>query len=97
MGMAPSADVGDRCGLFQPSHGTGPDIAGQGIANPVGSILSASLMLRYSLGLTEEAAAIERAVETVLNQGCATPDIATQGAQRVSTVEMGRRIAEAVG
>ena len=104
MGLLPSASLSDvpvsgrrTAGFYEPIHGTAPDIAGQGIANPVGSILSAALMLRYSLGLTEEAAAIERAVETVLNQGCATPDIATQGAQRVSTVEMGRRIAEAVG
>ena len=103
MGLLPSASLsgvpveGRRTtGFYEPIHGTAPDIAGQGIANPVGSILSTALMFRYSLGLTEEAAAVELAVETVLNQGCRTPDIAAPGAQRVSTVEMGRRIVEAI-
>ena len=103
MGLLPSASLADvpvpgrrTQGFYEPIHGTAPDIAGQGIANPVGSILSAALMLRYSLGLTEEAAAIERAVEDALAGGLATPDVATESSQRVSTVEMGRRIAAAV-
>ena len=100
MGLLPSASLsgvpveGRTTGFYEPIHGTAPDIAGQGIANPVGSILSVALMLRYSLGLTEEAAGVERAVETVLDQGYRTPDIAAEGTQQVSTVEMGRRIVE---
>ena len=103
MGLLPSASLSDVPvagrripGFYEPIHGTAPDIAGKGIANPVGSILSVALMLRYSLGLTEEAAAVERAVEQVLDQGCRTPDIAAPGAPRVSTAEMGDRVKEAV-
>ena len=83
MGLLPSASLsgvpvaGARTpGFYEPIHGTAPDIAGRGIANPCGSILSAALMLRYSLGLTEAAAALERAVQTVLEQGHRTADIA---------------------
>ena len=104
MGLLPSASLSDvpvagrrTQGFYEPIHGTAPDIAGQGIANPVGSILSVALMLRYSLGLTEEAAGVERAVEQVLDQGYRTPDIAAEGSQRVSTTEMGDRIAAALG
>jgi 3-isopropylmalate dehydrogenase len=104
MGLLPSASLSDvpvagrrTQGFYEPIHGTAPDIAGQGIANPVGSILSVALMLRYSLGLTEEAAGVERAVEQVLVQGSRTPDIAAEGSQRVSTTEMGDRIAAALG
>ena len=104
MGLLPSASLsgtpqaGARTpGFYEPIHGTAPDIAGRGIANPCGSILSAALMLRYSLGLTEEAAAVERAVESVLEQGVRTADIAGAGEQAVSTVEMGDRIVEAIG
>ena len=103
MGLLPSASLSDvpvagkrTPGFYEPIHGTAPDIAGQGIANPVGSILSVALMLRYSLGLTEEAAGIERAVETVLDQGYRTPDIAADGAENTSTTEMGRRIVAAL-
>jgi 3-isopropylmalate dehydrogenase len=103
MGLLPSASLsavpvaGRRTsGFYEPIHGTAPDIAGKGIANPVGSILSVALMLRYSLGLTEEAAGVERAVERVLDQGYRTPDIAVAGAQKVSTVEMGDCIRDAL-
>ena len=103
MGLLPSASLSDvpvagrrTRGFYEPIHGTAPDIAGKGIANPVGSILSVALMLRYSLGLTEEAASIERAVEVALDQGYRTPDIATEGAQKVSTIEMGQRIIDAL-
>ena len=103
MGLLPSASLSDvpvagkrTPGFYEPIHGTAPDIAGQGIANPVGSILSVALMLRYSLGLTEEAASVERAVETVLDQGYRTPDIAADGVEKTSTTEMGRRIVGAL-
>lgn len=103
MGLLPSASLSDvpvagrrTPGFYEPIHGTAPDIAGKGIANPVGSILSAALMLRYSLGLTEEAASVERAVEQVLDEGHRTPDIAAPGTNKVSTTEMGDRIAGAL-
>ena len=83
-------------GMYEPIHGTAPDIAGQGIANPIGSILSAAMMVRYSLGLTEEAAAVERAVEQVLGQNVRTADISVAGAETVGTVEMGDRIVAAI-
>ena len=104
MGLLPSASLsgtpqaGARTpGFYEPIHGTAPDIAGRGIANPCGSILSAALMLRYSLGLTEEAAAVERAVESVLEQGVRTADIAGAGEKAVGTEEMGDLIAGAIG
>lgn len=103
MGLLPSASLSDvpvagrrTRGFYEPIHGTAPDIAGKGIANPVGSILSVALMLRYSLGLTEEAASIERAVEVALDQGYRTPDIATKVEQTVSTNEMGQRITDSL-
>ena len=83
-------------GMYEPIHGTAPDIAGQGIANPIGSILSVAMMVRYSLGLTEEAAAVERAVEQVLGQNVRTADISVAGAESVGTVEMGDRIVAAI-
>lgn len=103
MGMLPSASLGRRRangtgqGLYEPIHGTAPDIAGQGKANPVAMILSTALMLRYSCNLTTEAAAIEQAVDQVLAEGYRTPDIAREGTTTVSTAEMGERIAGAVG
>jgi 3-isopropylmalate dehydrogenase len=76
MGMLPSASLGDGGpGLYEPIHGSAPDIAGRGIANPVGTILSAAFMLRYSLGLEAEAAAIERAVHATITAGIHTPDL----------------------
>ncbi|MBM12752.1 MAG: 3-isopropylmalate dehydrogenase [Chloroflexi bacterium] len=103
MGLLPSASLagvpvaGMRSGgLYEPIHGTAPDIAGKGIANPTGSILSVALMVRYSLGLTEEGAAIELAVDQVLGQNVRTADIVTEGTQQVSTVEMGDRVVAAI-
>lgn len=103
MGLLPSASLAEvpvegkrALGLYEPIHGTAPDIAGQGMANPVAAILSASLMMRYSLGLTEEAAAVEKAVDQALRDGLRTPDIASKGEKTVSTLEMGDRIAGAV-
>jgi 3-isopropylmalate dehydrogenase len=104
VGLLPSASLSDvpvagrpTKGFYEPIHGTAPDIAGKGIANPIGSILSVALMLRYSLGLTEEAASVERAVEAVLDSGCRTPDIAAAGSPRFTTAVMGERIAAALG
>ncbi len=80
MGLLPSASLGEgRVGLYEPIHGSAPDIAGRGIANPVGAILSAALLLRHSLGLEEEAACIERAVDEALGAGVFTADLAPEG------------------
>ena len=102
MGVLPSASLAGvpvagrpSKGLYEPIHGTAPDIAGQGVANPIGSILSVALMLRYSLGLTEEAAAVELAVEQALAANHRTADIAGGGGA-VSTLEMGDRIVAAL-
>ena len=101
MGLLPSASLaqvprsvaGERTpGLYEPIHGTAPDIAGKGIANPLASILSVALMARYSLGLTEEAACVERAVEQALADNYRTADIAPPGTTPVSTEEMGDRV-----
>jgi 3-isopropylmalate dehydrogenase len=76
LGLSPSASLGDgKAGLYEPIHGSAPDIAGQGIANPIGTILSAALLLRHSLGLVDEAAAVEAAVDRVLSEGPRTRDI----------------------
>ena len=97
MGLLPSASLGDAGpGLYEPIHGSAPDIAGTGAANPLASILSAAMALRHSLGLTEQAEAIERAVDTVLNAGLRTADIA-QGASWLTTSQMGDAVAESLG
>ncbi len=83
-------------GMYEPIHGTAPDIAGKGMANPIATVLSVALMMRYSLGLTEEAAAVERAVEQVLSSGLRTPDVAGAGGRQVGTLEMGDALAAAV-
>lgn len=89
MGMLPSASLGDsRRGLYEPIHGSAPDIAGRGIANPCGAIASAALLLRYSLGLEQEAAAIETAISKAIAAGARTADIAAPGETRISTAEM---------
>ena len=103
MGMLPSASLaglpkmGGRgrrpVSLYEPIHGTAPDIAGQGIANPIGTILSMALLLRYSLSLEDEARAVEQSVDGVLAEGYRTPDIASDGGERVKTPEMGDIIA----
>ena len=97
IGMLPSAslDVNNK-GLYEPSHGSAPDIAGKGIANPLATILSAAMMLRYSLGKEEQAQRIENAVQKVLSQGYRTADIYTPGTQKVGTVEMGKAVLSAL-
>jgi len=94
MGMLPSASLAEgTLGLYEPIHGSAPDIAGKGIANPIGAILSAALLLRHSLKLEQEAAAVEGAVESVLADGYRTGDIAQPGGETVSTTVMGEMIA----
>ncbi len=98
LGMLPSASLGEgRLGLYEPVHGSAPDIAGRGIANPVGAILSAAMLLRHSLGLEAEAARVEAAVAAVLDEGLRTADLAPSGHAAVSTAEMGRAIAARTG
>lgn len=87
LGLLPSASLGEgSVGMYEPIHGSAPDIAGQGIANPYGTILSAALLLRYSLGLSQEAACIEAAVDSALDAGVFTADLASEGSA-VSTRE----------
>ncbi len=89
MGMLPSASLGDSArGLYEPIHGSAPDIAGRGIANPCAAIASAALLLRHSLGLEEEAAAVESAIESAISAGARTADIVGKGADPISTDEM---------
>ncbi len=97
IGMLPSSSMGDgKQGLYEPIHGSAPDIAGQGLANPIATILSAAMMLRYSFDLAEEALLIEKAVDQVLKAGYRTKDIYREGSEDilVSTVEMGKKIRE---
>lgn len=96
IGLLPSASLGDGTGLYEPIHGSAPDIAGQGIANPTGTILSAAMMFRYSLHNPEAAAAIEAAVDAVYAAGYRTPDLCGEGLQQVSTAQMGHLVAQAV-
>jgi 3-isopropylmalate dehydrogenase len=97
IGMLPSASLDkDGKGLYEPCHGSAPDIAGQGVANPLATILSAAMMLRYSLNAPEVAEAIEAAVSNVLDQGLRTPDIYTEGSRKVSTSEMGDAVVSAL-
>jgi 3-isopropylmalate dehydrogenase len=98
IGMLPSAslDVNNK-GLYEPSHGSAPDIAGKGIANPLATILSAAMMLRFSLGKAEQADRIENAVKKVLAQGLRTPDIHEEGTTRVGTEQMGDAVVNALG
>jgi 3-isopropylmalate dehydrogenase len=96
MGMLPSASIGGRVGLYEPVHGTAPDIAGQGIANPIAAVLSAAMLLRYSLNMGPEADRIEAAVRRVLEQGHRTRDIAVRGDKALGTREMGDLIVSGV-
>ncbi len=97
IGMLPSASLdADRKGLYEPIHGSAPDIAGRGIANPLATILSVAMMLRYSLDEPELAARIERAVEQVLDDGLRTPDILSPGATEVGTEAMGDAVVAAL-
>ena len=99
LGMLPSATIGGKVNLYEPVHGSAPDIAGKGLANPLGAILTGALILRHSGGLEAEAAAIEASVRKVLEQGCRTPDLARsnpQGFAVLSTTEMGAKVRETV-
>ncbi len=93
LGMLPSASLGEKTAMYEPSHGSAPDIAGKGIANPLATILSAAMMLRHSFGMTEEAALVEKAVRMVLKEGFRTEDIRQEGAIVVGTREMGELVA----
>ena len=97
IGMLPSASLDkNNKGLYEPSHGSAPDIAGKGVANPLATILSAAMMLRYSLGKAEQADRIEQAVQKVLAQGFRTGDIKTEGCKLVGTREMGEAVLKAL-
>ena len=97
IGMLPSASLNaSNQGLYEPSHGSAPDIAGKGIANPLATILSAAMMLRFSLGQEAAAQRIESAVKAVLDQGLRTADIFSEGTTRVSTAEMGAAVVKAL-
>jgi 3-isopropylmalate dehydrogenase len=97
IGMLPSASLNERnFGLYEPSHGSAPDIAGKGVANPLATILSAAMMLRYSLGKPEQADRIEAAVQRVLAQGLRTADIWSQGTTQVGTEAMGDAVVAAL-
>lgn len=96
MGLLPSASLGTPGpGLYEPIHGSAPDIAGKGVANPLATILAAAMLLRYSLSLEQEAAAVEAAVNAVLDAGYRTRDIAA-GRSSIGTVEMGSRVVDAL-
>ena len=97
IGMLPSASLNEtRFGLYEPSHGSAPDIAGQDIANPLATILSAAMMLRYSLDQDKAAEAVERAVRQVLRDGYRTEDIWSEGTEKVGTARMGGLVAQRV-
>jgi 3-isopropylmalate dehydrogenase len=99
LGMLPSATIGGKVNLFEPVHGSAPDIAGKGLANPLGAILTGALILRHSGGLEAEAAAIETAVRKVREDGFRTPDLARsnpQGFTVLATTEMGAKVRETV-
>ena len=97
LGMLPSATIGGKVNLYEPVHGSAPDIAGQGKANPLGAILTAAMLLRHSAALEEDALAIEAAVDKVLAAGHRTADIARgNAAANVTTHEMGKLVHEAL-
>ena len=97
IGMLPSASLNaDGVGMYEPIHGSAPDIAGQGVANPLATILSVAMMLRYSLGRLDLAERIEGAVDQVLDQGIRTPDIHTPDCREVGTIAMGDAVIEAL-
>jgi len=97
IGMLPSASLNkDNFGLYEPSHGSAPDIAGKGVANPLATILSAAMMLRFSLNQAPAASLVEQAVQQVLSNGLRTADIYSSGTQKVSTSEMGEAVAKAL-
>lgn len=98
IGMLPSASMNEgKFGMYEPSHGSAPDIAGRDVANPIATVLSAAMMLRYSLDLDQEAAAVEKAVQAVLQAGYRTSDIMSEGCEQVGTARMGSLICEQLG
>jgi 3-isopropylmalate dehydrogenase len=96
LGLLPSASLGDGAGLYEPVHGSAPDIAGRDIANPIGAIASAAMLLRHSCALDAEARAIEAAIEAALGDGLRTRDVADKGQAAVGTREMAEAVAERV-
>ena len=93
MGLLPSASLGDsKCGLYEPIHGSAPDIAGKNMANPIGMIASVGMMLAYSFDCIQEAQAIEQAIQHTLDQGFRTKDIEATGTTLIGTKEMGDKI-----
>ena len=101
MGNLPSASLGEDLnqygkprGMYEPIHGSAPDIAGQGIANPIGAILSTAMLLRHSLGLEDAAVMVENAVDSALNAGYRTADLATAGEKSLNTSEMVKAIVD---
>ncbi len=97
IGMLPSASLNaEGKGMYEPIHGSAPDIAGQGTANPLATILSVAMMLRYTLGMPDEAACVEAAVGAVLDQGLRTPDLHSEGTEKVGTVQMGDAVVAAL-
>lgn len=97
IGMLPSASLSGKKGMYEPVHGSAPDIAGQGKANPIATILSVAMMLQYTFDAQEAASDIENAVSKALDEGYRTPDIHSEGAKLIGTSEMGDKIAEAIG
>ena len=96
LGLLPSASIGEGAGLFEPVHGSAPDIAGRGIANPLGAIASAALLLRYGLGLPQAADVVDQAVNAVLAAGVRTADLARRGEPVLGTREVGEEVARLV-
>ena len=97
IGMLSSASLNEsKFGMYEPSHGSAPDIAGQDIANPIATILSAAMMLRYSFDLDKEADAVEKAVQKALTDGYRTSDIWSEGCEKVGTTKMGDLVAAAI-
>jgi 3-isopropylmalate dehydrogenase len=96
LGLLASASIGGPVGVYEPVHGSAPDIAGKGIANPLGAILSAAMLLRHSFQLEREAACIESAVTDVLNRGYRTSDLTSGGQEATPTSEMGQQVLQTV-
>jgi len=103
LGMLPSASLGEvdartgkRKALYEPVHGSAPDIAGKGMANPIAMLASFGMALRYSFGMGREADLVDQAIAATLDQGLRTPDLATEGAKAVSTAEMGVAVVKAI-
>ena len=97
IGMLPSASIGSGVGMYEPIHGSAPDIAGKDLANPIATIASAAMMLSYSFNLDKEAAAIDRAILRVLEQGYRTKDIQSVGSKSIGTKEMGSLVCAEIG